>query len=104
MTRHDPLKTVVVYLEFDSILQKITGTPKVNIVVSEGTPFMMLLDAVLETYSPIVQKYSVSALGFSVNGETPDPDVPLAANDIVSILVADDDRTLMDFFSPDYTQ
>jgi hypothetical protein len=96
-------KTVVVYLEFDAILQKITGTAKEKIVLSEGTPFIMLLDAVLETYSHITNTYAISSLGFSINGEIPEPDDMLRNDDTITLLVTENDDALINFFSSDYT-
>jgi len=75
-------KSVVVYLEFDSYLQTLTGVSKTSIEVTEGTPFFMLLQAILDSY-PAILKQDLTSLGFSVNGLKPSPQATLTAHDVV---------------------
>jgi len=82
------LKSVTVYLEFDPKLQTLTGTAREEIQLTEGTPFIMFLQAILETYPGIIDNYSISSLGFSVNGVAPNLKASLSANDVVTLLVA----------------
>ncbi|MBN1552976.1 hypothetical protein JW979_15990 [bacterium] len=84
------LKAVKIYLEFDNRLQRITGTSRETIEVSEGTPFLMLLQAVLGTYHAITQTYSVSDIGISLNGHAPHDDETLTAHDTVTLMITED--------------
>ena len=79
------MKSVVVYLEFDQDLQDLTGTSRVPVEVTDGTPFFMLLQAILDSYPAIIHRYDLSILGFSVNGSRPNPHATLSAHDVISL-------------------
>ena len=88
MTFSARMKEVSVYLEFDLDLQTLTGTASERIRLSDETPFIMLLQAVLDTYPQLVEKYASSSLSFSINGESPDWNSTLRENDVISILLS----------------
>lgn len=84
-SKEDSLKSVVVYLEFDRSLQDLTGISRVPVEVTDGTPFFMLLQAILDSYPAIIHQYDLSILGFSVNGSRPNPHATLTAHDVVTL-------------------
>ncbi|MBN1878893.1 hypothetical protein JW823_02185 [bacterium] len=90
----DKLKSVVVYLEFDQRLQSLTGVSRTSIEVTEGTPFIMLLQAVLESYPDIIHQYAFSSIGFEVNGKTPNPYFLLSAHDVVTLGIQSEDERM----------
>jgi hypothetical protein len=99
--KSNPLKPVTVYLEFDSKLQLITGTAREEIELTEGTPFIMFLQAILETYPRIIENFAMSSLAFSVNGIAPTIRATLSKNDVISLLVAnnrDEDDSNLSYY------
>lgn len=80
-----PLKSVVVYLEFDQQLQNLTGVARLPVEVTEGTPFFMLFQAILDSYPAIVTHHDLSSLGFAVNGSRPNAHAILGAHDVISL-------------------
>lgn len=84
-----PFKSVVVYLEFDRQLQTLTGVSRTPVEVTEGTPFFMLLQAVLDSYPSIILTHDLSSLGFSINGTRPNPRATLSAHDVITLGVQD---------------
>ncbi|MGB3974992.1 MAG: hypothetical protein WBM02_07525 [bacterium] len=82
---NDKLKSVTVILEFAPSLQSIIGVTRTSVEVTEGTPFIMLLHAVLDSYPDLIQKFGIKALGFEVNGRVPNPQSLLGAHDVISI-------------------
>ncbi|MCD4654387.1 hypothetical protein K8T06_10700 [bacterium] len=84
-TNSNKFKSVVVYLEFDQHLQSLTGISRTPIEVTDGTPFFMLLQAILESYPAIIMQYDLMSLGFSVNGSRPNPQATLTAHDVVTL-------------------
>jgi hypothetical protein len=90
----EKLKSVIVFLEFDQPLQSVTGITRTSIEVTEGTPFIMLLQAVLDSYPDLVQRFDFRALGFEVNGRVPNPHFLLSAHDVVSFGLQHDDGDL----------
>ncbi|MBN1296860.1 hypothetical protein JXA80_08755 [bacterium] len=89
---HSPLNTVVVYLEFDRRLQSLTGISRTSIEVTDGTPFFMVLQAVLESYPAIIHEYDLTTLGFSINGLRPSPQSTLSEHDVISLGIQDNSR------------
>ncbi len=90
----EKLKSVVVYLEFDHRLQSLTGVSRTLIEVTEGTPFIMLLQAVLDSYPDIIHQYAFNSIGFEVNGKTPNPHFLLSAHDVVTLGIQSEDNDL----------
>ncbi len=86
------LKSVTVFLEFDPRLQPITGVTQTSIEMTEGTPFVMLLHAVLDSYPDLARNYAYNLVGFEINGKTPNPYALLDAHDVVSVSLSDNDR------------
>jgi len=84
-TLSEIFRSVVVHLEFDHRLQSLIGLRRTSIELTEGTPFIMLLQAVLDSYPDITDNYDFRALGFEVNGQTPKPHFLLSANDIITL-------------------
>ncbi len=81
----DKLKSVTVILEFAPSLQSIIGVTRASVEVTEGTPFIMLLHAVLDSYPDLILKFGIKALGFEVNGRVPNPQSLLGEHDVISI-------------------
>jgi hypothetical protein len=96
------LRQVSVFLEFDRELREIVGTEREKIIVSEGTPIFMVIQAVLETYPQIISKFALSSLSFSINGQAPRTDSTLSANDIVTLQVSDLDSETFDIYFNGY--
>ncbi|HPQ38890.1 MAG TPA: hypothetical protein PLV45_00825 [bacterium] len=88
------LKSVVVYLEFDKQLQSLTGISRTPIEVTEGTPFFMLLQAILDSYPLIILTHDLTHLGFSINGMRPNPQATLSAHDVVTLGIQSDAQTI----------
>jgi hypothetical protein len=102
--KKNPHKEVFVYLEFDRNLQELTGKESEKIFLSEGTPVLMLIQAVFESYPGITSKYSLSTLSFSINGSLPSMDSTLRADDIISLHVTSPDLDYYDFPYNQYRQ
>jgi hypothetical protein len=85
---NEKLKSVTVFLEFDPRLQPLTGISRTPIEITEGTPFIMLLHAVLDSYPDLARNYAFNMLGFEVNGKIPKPFVLLDAHDVVSVCLS----------------
>lgn len=89
-------KSVIVYLEFDKQLRDLTGVSRTPIEVTEGTPFFMLLQAVLDSYPAIIHTHDLSSLGFSINGSEPNPQATLSAHDVITLGIQSRDRQFED--------
>ncbi len=102
MNRKHSLKPVKVYLEFGPKLQDVTGTAREVIQLSDGTPFVMFLQAVLESYPGIIEFYSANALSFSVNGFAPRIKDTLSDHDVVTLLLQSEEGEFFELPSLHY--
>ncbi|MDO8660214.1 MAG: hypothetical protein Q7K54_06520 [Candidatus Parcubacteria bacterium] len=80
-------KAITINIEFDLELQKITGTEGHDVVMSEGSMFMFLLQSIFMEYPKIEKKYPPGMLGFIINGTPPKTYTPLFDGDVVSLSV-----------------
>ena len=63
-----PIKVKIFY---DLTLQKITGTPFEEAIVSEGLIFIYFLNFVFSSYPEIPKTYPAGEIGFTLNGKMP---------------------------------
>ncbi len=88
MKTDNPLKQVFVFVEFDENLTELTGLGQRRISVSEGTPFFMFLQAILENYPQIADQFDYSSIHIMLNGSTPKFSDNLQADDIISVMIS----------------
>ncbi len=100
--KNSSLRSVTIYLEFDPDLQKVTGTAREQVEVTEGTPFLMFLQAIFDTYPQIMKHYPFSTLSFAINGIAPSLKATLTEYDIVTLLVTGDKKRFLDIFPHHY--
>ncbi len=103
-SKADKFKQVTVYLEFDSELEALTGTSREKIIISEGIPVTMFLEAVFDTYSSIFSGFSWGDLGLSINGKAPGIGDQLSENDTIRLLIAGDESAIWEFYQPQIEQ
>jgi|GEM_PF-7069241 len=88
MRTENPLKQVFVFVEFDENLKELTGLGQHRISVSEGTPFFMFLQAILENYPQIADRFDYSSIHIMLNGAIPRYSDNLQADDIISMMIS----------------
>lgn len=82
------LKQVYVFVEFDENLKELTGLSRREISVSEGTPFFMFLQAILENFPQIANTFDFSSIHVMLNGVIPKLNDSLHAYDIISMMIS----------------
>ena len=65
------MKSITVIINYDDMLQNITGVKREKATVSEDLPFVHMLNFVFTSYPEMMKKYPPGVLGFSINGEPP---------------------------------
>lgn len=76
-----------VEIRYDQTLQKITGRACDPIVVSEGLPFLMLLNTIFFEHPEIPMTYPPGVLGFLLNDVPPKNDTPIFEGDLLEMFV-----------------
>lgn len=79
---------ITVTIQFDTELQKLTGTAGHPVVMSEASSFAFLFMSVMEEYPAIVAAYPPGTLGFTLNGKRPELYSPLFNGDVVYFLIS----------------
>ena len=80
-------KAISVNIKFDENLEKIVGTVRYRITMSEGSNFGFLLQSIFLDYPEIEKKYLPGELGFLVNNVPPQIYTPIFDGDIVVFFV-----------------
>ena len=75
--------SITITIQFDTELQKVTGTAGHPVVMSEAASFALLLISVMEEYPEIASSYPPGTLGFTLNGKRPETYSPLFHGDVV---------------------
>ncbi|MFY9492973.1 MAG: hypothetical protein WAP55_00590 [Minisyncoccia bacterium] len=65
------LKPVSVFIEFDPVMEAITGQTKIKIMMSENAPFVFLLHSIFTSYPEIQKRYPPGRLAMALNGHPP---------------------------------
>lgn len=84
------LTPIWITIYYDTALQMITGTAKDRSMVNNGCPFGFILESLLISYSEIGKRYAPGVLGFTLNGQPPDPSTPLRDGDLLCFEVYKD--------------
>ena len=77
------LTPIWITIYYDTALQKITGTSKERSMVNSGCPFGFVLESILISYAEIRKRYPPGILGFTLNGQAPEPSTPLKDGDLL---------------------
>lgn len=86
------LTPIWITIYYDTALQRITGKTKELSMVNNGCPFAFVLQSILISYAEIEKKYPPGVLGFTLNGQPPDPSTSLKDGDLLCFEVYEDNH------------
>ena len=86
-SKEPDLSPIWITVYYDSKLQLITGMPEERIMINQGCPFIFILQSIFMSYKEIQKKYPPGILGFTLNGEPPNPGTLLNEGDSVCLAV-----------------
>lgn len=81
------LNPITVHVRFPPMLEAITGRQDMPITMSDGAPFLFLLDSVFTSYPEIPRRYPPGTLGMTLNDRPPAEYDVLRHGDRVSFFI-----------------
>ncbi|MBI3099303.1 MAG: hypothetical protein HYY93_13845 [Planctomycetes bacterium] len=81
------MRAVPMRITYDRAVQEVTGRAEEPIALSDGCPFVMVLQAVFDRYPALAGRFPPGVLGFTLNGKPPSPDARVKGGDHIHLLV-----------------
>ena len=81
------MRGVPVRVTYDRTVQEVTGRPEDPLFLSDGCPFVMVLQSVFDQHPTLAMQFPPGMLGFTLNGRPPAPDSRVCRGDHIHLLV-----------------
>lgn len=81
------MRAVPVRVTYDRAVQEVTGRAEDSLFLSDGCPFVMVLQAVFDQHPALTERFPPGVLGFTLNGKPPSTDARVRRGDHLHLLV-----------------